>query len=238
MLSILFNLSVQSMAQTLEAQYTVTRQYDMQIAGNKTKPVNIEFIGHFYRSKNHYIYFDTPNFLKIYPDGVIKVDNYSMSVSADSIQSLSYHDLDSAVRIYRRDMPGKGKVNFNIKDRIGRIKWKIDYLDETKEINGLLCQKANLSISGYPQWVVWFAPSIPMDVGIVNIRELPGLVVEAEMIPTRTKYVLQKYVINGVIDEKVFHPVEFKQRFEDPYGVHLDEKSDKINKQLKLLNGN
>ncbi|ARS39076.1 hypothetical protein CA265_05060 [Sphingobacteriaceae bacterium GW460-11-11-14-LB5] len=73
MLSILLNLSVQAMAQTLTAQYTVTRQYDMQIAGNKTKSVTIEFTGHFYKNKNRYIYYDTPNFLKIYPDGVIKV---------------------------------------------------------------------------------------------------------------------------------------------------------------------
>lgn len=134
-------------------------------------------------------------------------------------------------------MPGKDQ-SFNVKDKTGQIKWKIDYLDETRNINGLLCQKANLSISGYPQWIVWFAPSIPMEVGIVNISELPGLVVEAEMIPAKTKYVLQKYVLEGNIDEKIFHPNEFEQRFESPFGIPLNNKSDKINKQLKLLNGN
>jgi len=228
----------QSKAQTLEAKYLVTQQWDMQIANNKTKTVNVEFTGHFYRNKNRYIYFNTPNFLKLYPGGIIKDDNYSLEICSDSIQYLSYHDLDSNIRIYRRDMPGKAKADFNIKDNARQIKWKIDYLDETREISGLLCQKANLSVSGYPQWIVWFAPSIPMDVGIGNMSQLPGLVVEAEMIPTRTKYVLQKYVVNGVIDEKIFHPREFEQRFEDPYGLQIDEKKDKINKQLKLLNGN
>lgn len=228
--------------QTLEAKYSVSKEILMDIDNKQTKIADIKSTGLLYRDKNRYIYYEKPDYLQKYPEGVVTVPTKSgtasYALSSDTIQRLNFHDLDSLVRIYRPDIKVMGNDPYNVIDKIGRVKFKIEYLDETKEINGLFCQKANLSISGYSQWIVWFAPSIPVDVNVFNIINLPGLVVEAEMVPLKIKYLLQTYEIGKSIDERIFHPKELEDRYQDPFGNKTNKKADKVNKQLELRNGN
>lgn len=232
----------QSNAQKLQARYSVSREIFMTVNNKATKVADAESSAFFYRDNNRYIYFEKPDYLQKYPDGLINVNSsdavYSYQLPVDTIQKLYFHDLDSLVVISRPLFSAKGKVDFNIKDKVGRVKFNIEYLDENKQINGLYCQKANLKIGNNLQWIVWFAPSIPVDVGIYNIINLPGLVVEAEMIPLKTKYILQKYNTGAEIDEKIFHPQEFSDRYESPFGTPINKITDKTNKQSELINSN
>lgn len=216
-----FSLAIR--AQTLEAKYRVSTEVFIDIDKKATKVADVISSAMLIRDRNRYIYFEEPTYLQNYPDGnlVVKKEagNYSYTLPADSLLYINFHDLDSMIRIYRQVRSGKGLVDFNIISKVGHIKFSFDYLPDTKEINGLFCQKAIVKISGYTQWIVWFAPSIPMDVGLGNIVGLPGLIVEAEMIPRKTKFYLERYEMGAAVNEKLFHPKEFEQRYETPSGV-------------------
>lgn len=54
--------------------------------------------------------------------------------------------------------------------------WRLT--DESKEILGLVCQKATVDFRGR-EWIVWFAPEIPLPVGPWLLHGLPGLILEA-----------------------------------------------------------
>ncbi len=55
--------------------------------------------------------------------------------------------------------------------------WEIR--DETLQILGYLCQKAETSYAGR-NWTVWFCPEIPVDCGLWKFAGLPGLIMKAE----------------------------------------------------------
>ncbi|MBQ8060774.1 MAG: GLPGLI family protein [Bacteroidales bacterium] len=51
--------------------------------------------------------------------------------------------------------------------------------DDQKEVCGYPCQEAKTSYGGR-EWTVWFAPSIPSNVGPWKLGGLPGLILEAQ----------------------------------------------------------
>ncbi|MFW5803843.1 MAG: GLPGLI family protein [bacterium] len=66
--------------------------------------------------------------------------------------------------------------NYLISEDIGLIDWEI--IDESKIIQGLVCQKAVGWFRGR-YYTVWFAPDIPVSFGPWKLNGLPGLIVFA-----------------------------------------------------------
>jgi GLPGLI family protein len=66
--------------------------------------------------------------------------------------------------------------DYLIQDNLTPIKWNID--PETSTLNGIQCQKATGSFRGR-DYIVWFAPSIPVRAGPWKLAGLPGLILQA-----------------------------------------------------------
>ena len=230
--------------QSFEARYKVLQDVEVNIDTKILKVTTLESTGFFYKKNNQYIYYEKPNYLKKYPDGVIITSitpehQLNLSLCMDTIQRINYTAMDSLVLRNRVDMGGKGNVDFNYVQKFELNVFNWVFQTETKEIQGLKCQKATLSINGNPEWSVWFCPDIPLQAGISNILDLPGLVVEAENIPTKTYYYLDYYTTTTNIDDNVFWPKEFLQRFEtlpDRKRRNGSTPKTKTQKQVELLN--
>jgi GLPGLI family protein len=230
-------------SQNIQASYKVSQDIFASFQDfDKKKIATLESIGYFYKKENHYLYFEKPSYLSDYPTGHVELSEYNLlvGISMDSIQKLNYVSLDSLVRYYRPHMTGKDRVKFNYSQKFELDYFDWEFLPETKDVNGLKCQKAQLKIRDNLQWIVWFAPEIPTQAGIFNITGLPGLVVSAECVPINTRYELVSYTIGTDISEQLFHPKEFNQPFTRMVDLKKGMKSNggksKIQKQAELTN--
>ena len=207
-------------AQTLKAEYQIVQDIYANVDGKGDRKITaLESVGFLYRKDSRYIYFQKPSYLDQYPSGKIVENvganhNYSINLFMDTVQRLNYKDMDSLIKRYRPDMTGKDGINFNYIQNFEADFYTWEMHSETKEIQGLKCQKASLTIREIPQWVVWFTAQVPMQAGIDNIIGIPGLIVEAESIPLKARYSLIKYTAGISIPDEVFWPAEFKQPFE------------------------
>lgn len=197
-------------AQNFSAQYSVESTREVQLASGKTEFVKLNYRGYLYKSGNRYISFFKPLFLQEWENGVVKVaDGFSVSVSTDTVQALSYLDLDSNIVRTRTDFGGLNKVR---KFDPGIIKWQI--MPDTKIINGLPCQKALLDFNGKTNLCeVWFCSDINVSVSLRNLPGLPGLLVEADYYSANEKYQLLSYNLGEDLPPSIFWPREFNQPF-------------------------
>ena len=239
---ILLSHSLTIKGQTIEAKYKVSQDILMNFEGvGLKKIVTLESTGYLYRKMNRYIYFEKPDYLDLYPTGNVQTrispnHIHNLQICMDTIQKLSYKDMDSMIKRHRMDIAGKGGVDFNYVQKFSADYFNWDYSGETKEIQGLVCQKASLKMRGKIEWVVWFCPDIEMQAGIFNIIGLPGLIVEAENLVLNSKYSLESYSYLKDIRDEVFWPSEFLQPFRqmpDMKQGTSGEKS-KIQKQAEL----
>jgi len=186
----------------------------------KLKP--LEFTGHFFLKGKRVISYLTPEYLVQYPTGSINfqtqnggngVQIRSFELCADSIIGIDYSDGDSLIWRYTRYIGGRDRqspASFNYEP--GFKEWEI--LSETKEIDGLKCQRArNYLQSGTVEWDVWFWRDIPVERGFSNTFGLPGLLVEGECIAGKASYKLLSYKIGEPIPESVFWPALFNKPF-------------------------
>ncbi|SCB71789.1 GLPGLI family protein [Chitinophaga costaii] len=241
LLTVLFVLHAPTAnAQSLQAEYTVTFTIKMDLDGGDVHRESITLKGFLYRKGNRYIYFERPAYLNKYPDGAISVSpnpyhTYSFSLNTDTIQSINYYDFDSLV--YRRRVDQLSTLPNRIQNfDPNYYQWV--FLTDTKEINGLHCQKATLTLHGIPQWELWFCPDIPMQAGVENIMGVPGLVVDAESIPDHRHYTLDSYDTNGVVQDSLFWPQEFNQPFDkrsDLYRGTVNDRPSRPSKKQELL---
>jgi GLPGLI family protein len=227
--------------QDIKATYIVKRDVIIDDAKNGFyKVIPIDYTCFFYKKGNKYISYNKPNYLKKYPNGSIVLNinenhTFNYGLNMDTIQNITYHNIDSLVKRYRNSYGFKEKVTENIllEFDINYFQWEI--LPETKNISGLNCQRAKLSIRQQPQWDLWFCADIPSDVGISSIVGLPGLIVEADHIPVKTKYILQNYELNANINDNIFWPDEFKDPFVIRPRLVRKADSDKPKEKTKIL---
>jgi GLPGLI family protein len=239
----LLNIKLYGQAPTLEATYKVLQHVDININGKIEKTIILESTGFLYRKQNRYIYFQKPNYLEQYPTGAIVVPisanhTYNYSLCMDTLQNINYTAMDSLILRHRPDLGDTRSGSFNFVQKFEQNVFNWIYLPEIKEIQGLRCQKATLAINGRPEWVVWFCPDIVMQAGIDNILDLPGLVVEGENVATKSKYYLQHYTTGTDINDSIFWPKEFLQRFEklgDRKRTITVSPKTKTQKQIELL---
>ena len=242
----LFIIPALGYCQSIIAQYEITE--DNTIATGKVgenKTVTLNYTGYLYKKNNRYIFFEKPAYLSKVKDGGIWISNpqdYSnviiYSVNTDTMQFAFYCDYDSLLqRHFYAD-----KENYISHFEPGLFAW--DLLPETKEINGLRCQKTTRSYNGKVQTIVWFCPDIPMQGGIFNVLDIPGLVVEAEFPEWKNRhYLLINHAMNAEFSDTVFWPKEFDKTFiwGSDWKKNQNQKQSKPNKtakQLDILNNN
>lgn len=220
LLALLGSFCIRTNAQTFEARYKVYKNlYTSTENGMPKNIATLEYDGFLYQQKNRVIYFKKPLYLDKYPDGYIDVsidenNIQKKGVSMDSLQDIEYIDFDSLISRSRVDIPGPGNAGLNVKHnwKTGNIKWK--FLLDTKEINGLKCQKAQwINGNGKLQWVVWFCPDVPVLGGPGHITGLPGILVDGENKISNEKYVLVSYKSDITLPADIFWPQEFNQPF-------------------------
>ncbi len=207
-------------AQTMEAHYKMSKDIFMsEDNGSMRKLATVTYDGYLYQSGSKFISFKRPTFLADYPNGFVTYQTgpkseYSVELSIDTLQGITYRNFDSMCVRYRIDIPGKGGSGINVLRKFNRGNLKWDYMDETKDIGGLKCQKAQfVNGNGKLQWVVWFCPDLPVNGGPDGITDVPGLVVEGSDLITDEKFVLDNYKTNTVIPEHIFWPEVFSQPF-------------------------
>lgn len=208
-------------SQYAEARYRVIQQIPYTDPTGKQTDLPFEYTGLLYKNGNQYISFKKPLYLHKYPSGRIDFvyserHTSSVSIMMDTVQSLHYIHFDSLVWRYRNDRSGQNNVNFNYvrKFETDAKQWEI--LPETKEINGLKCQKAILkTLDGRLVHEVWFCPDIPMLAGPLAIFNLPGLVVDMKSLLSNERWVLENFTADAVIPAGMFWPGEFNQPFRE-----------------------
>ena len=208
--SVLFVLLINlgASAQNIKAVYRIDEEIIIN-GGNGNKSLSLSLTGHYYKSGNKYIYWESPDYLAKYPDGKVTISNDNVfniyTVNADTIQKLYYHDYDSLiVRMGLFSEYQRPITEFRF-EADASLPWVFE--TDTKVINGLKCQLATWS----NQWRVWFCPDIPAKTSLHGLQGLPGLVVEADCPPTNAHYTLLNYDMPTMIQEAVFSPNVFNQ---------------------------
>jgi GLPGLI family protein len=204
-------------AQYFTAEYDVQRTLTFKISETESKSIQLDYIGYFYKANNKYISFLKPQYLDIYPEGAIEIaPNYFASIYSDTLQGISYADLDSNIARRRTEITGKGITGFNRTRTVvpGGMHWKV--MPEKRVIDGLNCQRALLEFNGKTNYCeVWFCSDINVQVSLCNLMDLPGLLVEANYFSIQETYKLKSYKLVDYLPTSIFWPNEFNHPFED-----------------------
>jgi len=97
----------------------------------------------------------------------------SKGSGTDAIGSIFYSDFVGGKTVQRTRFQGR---SFIISDTLRTPDWTL--LDDTKEINGMKCQKATAAVHGR-EYETWFSTDIPLPYGPWKLHGLPGLILEA-----------------------------------------------------------
>lgn len=177
----LFFLSHHLIAQNLVAQYDVKRTVTGTPKELDIPPLNLTC--YYYKKGNRAISFLKADYLKDYPNAVLSVDqpgqkNYNFFLNSDSIQGISYFDMDSLLLRTHSGEPGAYDENRYYNYAKDYRQWQM--LNETQIIHGMHCKLARLfGTNGTPIAEIWYNPEIEMPVAMRNLMNLPGLIVQA-----------------------------------------------------------
>lgn len=231
-------------AQDIKAIYRVKTTVSLKQA-DINNSVILDYEGFLYKSEGKHIYFQKPLFLNKYPTGNLVFEQtgqvYLYPLWLDSIQRISYNNTDSLIFRTRNDMSGENAKNdyYVRRFELGVHEWKL--LPETKEINGLFCQRAKYfdPVSNELMWDVWFCPNIEINYGPGGIRDLPGMVVEASNLITKESYYLESYNNSDSIPNNVFWPDEFNNAVFiklKPLRKYISKEKTDSQKRLEIMN--
>jgi GLPGLI family protein len=210
-----------SWCQGFHAKYKVTKEVQINQPNSfQPKIPPLEFTGYLYHKNNLYISWLTPNYLDKYPQGRIELEMpvaegigfFGYSLNMDSMISIYYKAIDSnLIRLTNYTNASNSQKPYSYNFEPGFTNWTI--LPESKIVQGLNCQRAQLIRSGGIQWDVWFCSDIPIENGVSNIFNLPGLMVEGYSFGEKTSYSLIYYNMQETFDDAVFWPPLFNQPF-------------------------
>jgi GLPGLI family protein len=224
-------------SQRTVAAYKITQNYIIPNESGINETVTVALSGYLYRKNNRYIYFEKPDYLSQLENGSLIYSRtegnvHTLVLPTDSLQDIYYSDYDSLIQRYRSQTFGMNKNIFQAFDP-DFLTWEL--LPESKTIHGLSCQKATLTRYGQLQWVVWFAAGIPMRSGMSFIKGLPGLIVDADLIPLNKHYSLMSVDSPAVIPESLFWPAAFNQPFSRAVNLKKNNESPKEVRQVKKM---
>jgi GLPGLI family protein len=229
----LAGIVLSSQAQNIQATYAIERNMNVNTPVG-LKIITLNLTGHYYKKNNKYIYWETADYLAKYPTGVITFfagNTVTMTLNKDTVQTLYYHDYDSLImKMGLLNRAQEPIITYTFEADRSRP-WV--YQNETKTINGMKCQLA----TDRDQWRVWFCPDIPVKTSIESSQGLPGLIIEADCLPTHTHYKLLSYDAPANINDDIFNPA-VKQPIIN--GGHLpnikaNREKTKLEKQQELL---
>ena len=118
-------------------------------------------------------YFDllfTPH-KTLYRPGREVVDNSSLFMSSPAEKNIVYDDLDRSESISQKDIFDQ---LFLVQDTMRKIRWKIT--DETREIAGFTCRRANALILDSIYVVAFYTDEILTSGGPESFHGLPGMI--------------------------------------------------------------
>lgn len=202
---------------TLLLKYICTTpQQIIDKTGKVTTIGNLTFDAYFIKKENEYLFYKIPQFIT-QPDQLsflekAKLTGSNFSFDKDSIQNLTYRNADSAYNLVRIKTSNGYQVNkFPIWK--GDQKWEI--LPQTKKIDRYNCQKAILKDDGDIVWEIWFNSDIPIEFGLYNLAELPGMVVEAKLLYPLTEFKLVELQLNINISNDTVKPALLKTTYKE-----------------------
>lgn len=121
-----------------------------------------------------------------YVDGK-EVRMISKGRKADDLGLAIYSDFRNNKIIERNFIQGRA---FIITDSLRAINWTL--VNETKEIEGIECQKAKASVYGR-EYEVWFSNKFAVPYGPWKFQGLPGLILEARSIDGEINFELKSF---------------------------------------------
>jgi GLPGLI family protein len=88
----------------------------------------------------------------------------------------TYVDINNSTRVSQRKVFGE---NFLVKDSVNKIKWKIT--DETRDILGYSCRRANGLMLDSVYVVAFYTDQIPVSGGPESFTGLPGMILQVAL---------------------------------------------------------
>ena len=184
-----FLLSQKSEPQKLKVEYTFSHSFDAKDSARKIETDVLLLIGEsttrFYNARNNETAY---NEFFLNPPNIVFPGSATNSTSdiGQPIESIDiYVDPRGAFNEYFYFVPHEKKLviirhiglrDYRVSTEIPKIDWEIH--DDTKDIQGIICQKATGWYKGR-EYIAWFAPSIPFPYGPWKINGLPGLILES-----------------------------------------------------------
>jgi len=220
---IFFFISGKLSAQNMVAQYEVKKTIKGASKDLNVPPVNLTC--YYYKKGNRIISFLKADYLKEYPNAILRIETgenngQNFSLYSDSIQGISYFDLDSM--ILRTRVIGGLESNDNrwYYFESNYRRWNI--FPDSLNLQGMECKRAiELSDNGSPIAEIWFNPEIPMPVGMRNLINVPGLIVKATYYGTSETFTLKSFSTTEDIPDSVFWPKEFNEPFKKQSDLRL-----------------
>ncbi|NCT75917.1 MAG: hypothetical protein GXC78_15365 [Chitinophagaceae bacterium] len=206
-----FSTIVFAQTSSLQAHYFVEVEKFISQDGELRKVATLPYEGILQIKNARSISYLRPLYLSEYPEGRIELNKNgllrSVHVSLDTMQSVYSINLDSLLfrACFGSGIAGASGVHSLFTFERGCRAWQI--FPETKEINGILCQRAvEMSASSDKAAQIWFAPDISAQVGPMGIMDAPGLVYEAYFPSIATRWKLREFIAGSDISDAVFWP--------------------------------
>lgn len=201
----------------LVAYYHVRTDRYSANSGDPKLIVSLEFSGVFKKKGNRYFCFTQPLYLDKYPEGYVEYrlpDGFTSRyhLAMDSVNYMQYADMDSMIIRYHRPsgFPGAAGTNTYFTFEAGCRVWTIT--GETRNINGLLCQKATTPGRTSAN-EIWFATDVEAAIGPQGLLEVPGLVVEASFPDIHETWSLREFTTDVPLADSEFWPAQFNAPF-------------------------
>jgi len=110
---------------------------------------------------------------------------------------------------------------FLVKDSVRKINWKIT--DETREIAGYTCRRANAVIMDSVYVVAFYSDEIPLSVGPESFTGLPGMILGVALPHDNITWFASKVTDTTIPDNKVVAPKKGKAVNNKQLRAKLDE---------------
>lgn len=235
----------------LEARYKAMSPLTLHGEGGNPVNFTLEYEARIFSEGNKSFLYLRPLFLEEYPEGSIVV-NYpggisSYTFSTDSIFMPELINIDSQKVWACINYPGNAKLNeyfitdYNKKNN-STNSWRV--LSETRNINGIKCQRAKLFIQEQDgklkeSWDIWFNPQQHFPFYFFGIKNAPGFIVEATFIQNNMHFQLISLETAKNIPATTFWPPLYEDaKFKD-YSRKLSpvekRQKERNNKRLNIM---
>ena len=211
-------------AQQMIAKYTATRVLNLSDDINENIKINLQYDHHNVFNDSVVFSYAKLRQLAQYPNGKVRFPGkepnhaYNTDLCVKPLQFMTAIFFDSMMR---KDI--SDPILTNPMDTCVGSKelWKFSrgfqpwqFLEQTKEINGIPCQRAQLySRNGNLYWDLWFAPDIVVPGAPYGLETLPGLMIEGYCDGLKLNFSLNDLEMVSPGDPRLQLPSCFSEEF-------------------------